>query len=84
MALWDSINPPGQVDIVRLLKPDSGDYFLVLLCIVEELRSLPFHIWCTRLKKRFANKIFGVDDAHCGWDRELLVESLLQHSRFIF
>jgi hypothetical protein len=45
-------------------------YFFILLCTVEESRSLPLCIWWVRLKERFANKIFGVDDTHCGWDRE--------------
>jgi hypothetical protein len=57
---------------------------LVLLCTVEESRSLPLYIWWVRLKERFANKISGVDDTHCGWDRELLVGSTFQHWRIIF
>ena len=28
---------------------------------------------------RFVEAILGVNDAHCGWNRELLVESVLQH-----
>jgi hypothetical protein len=41
-------------------------------------------VGCKTLKKRFANEIFGMNDAHCGWDRKLLVKSVFQHWRIIF